>query len=317
MLDIVDPSRARESIERFALQLQIPHTAFQGAKPHHLTFRSLIVIPSLTYPASPIATISPAVLSDILNTRLLNPILTMQAFLPLFTSAPSGLSNKHSPNLTLDRSVLVLTPAIIPALSPAFHALESATVAALTSFTQVLSAEVAPLSIPVTHLQLGTFDFGAFAPRNQLQTVYSQRAEALGWEEGARQTYARNFVVMSSGSIGATKGCGSLGSPSRGSSLRELNNAVFDAMVCRKSGIVRVGMGSSIYGFVGRWVPRNLVAWMMGVTRSDSRASGTMTGHSSEHDSRATSPGSASAGVAAGLGESEYISVHEGKDADA
>jgi hypothetical protein len=49
--------------------------------------------------------------------------------------------------------------------------------------------------------------------------------------------------------------------------LRELNDAVFDAMVAGSGGTVRVGMGSSVYGFVGRWVPRGLVGWMMGVRK--------------------------------------------------
>lgn len=32
-------------------------------------------------------------------------------------------------------------------------------------------------------------------------------------------------------------------------------------------------MGSSLYGFVGAWVPRGLVAWMMGVRRVDAHGS--------------------------------------------
>jgi len=38
-------------------------------------------------------------------------------------------------------------------------------------------------------------------------------------------------------------------------------------MVSSRGGTVRVGMGSSVYGFVGRWVPRGLVGWMMGVRK--------------------------------------------------
>lgn len=44
-----------------------------------------------------------------------------------------------------------------------------------------------------------------------------------------------------------------------------LNDAVFDAMVGGKGGVRRVGMGSSLYGFVGNWVPRGLVGWMTSV----------------------------------------------------
>ncbi len=38
------------------------------------------------------------------------------------------------------------------------------------------------------------------------------------------------------------------------------------------SGTVTVGLGASVYGFVGRWVPRGLVAWMMGIRRVDELA---------------------------------------------
>jgi hypothetical protein len=57
-----------------------------------------------------------------------------------------------------------------------------------------------------------------------------------------------------------------MGGP-RGSPLRELHNAIFDTMANRKSGTIRVGMGSSIYSFVGAWVPKGLVEWIMGNRR--------------------------------------------------
>ena len=47
--------------------------------------------------------------------------------------------------------------------------------------------------------------------------------------------------------------------------MRELNDAVFDAVVGRRNGVVRVGQGAGLYGFVGKWVPTGLVAWMMGI----------------------------------------------------
>jgi len=47
--------------------------------------------------------------------------------------------------------------------------------------------------------------------------------------------------------------------------LRELNDAVFDSIVEPRGGVVRVGMGAGVYGFIGKWVPAGLVGWMMGV----------------------------------------------------
>jgi len=71
----------------------------------------------------------------------------------------------------------------------------------------------------------------------------------------SREKYARNYVALSTGKIG------------RGSSLRELNDVVFDAVVGTRRGSVRVGIGAGLYGFVGKWVPGGLVAWMMGVRK--------------------------------------------------
>ncbi|KAH8813063.1 hypothetical protein F5884DRAFT_672795 [Xylogone sp. PMI_703] len=321
MVDIVDPISAKGSLERFTEFLQLPHAAFQGAKHHHLTFRSLILIPSLNYPSAPIATLSPSTISDVLNTRLFNTILTTQTFLPTLAALP--LQHPHSQNGIWTQppkpSVLVLTPSIIPSLNPAFHVLESSMVAALTSFTQVLSAELSPLSIPVTQLQLGTFDFSNFSAKNQLQTLQSQRAETLRWDESARQVYGKNFVALSSGSVGAAKGCGSTGGLSKGSSLRELNNAVFDAMVRNKGGIIRVGQGSKLYGFIGNWVPRGLVGWMLGLRRVNhlSNEFGRGSSPSSEDGYGYTPPGSAGSGLG-----SEYVPVYgdaggsDGKEAE-
>lgn len=56
----------------------------------------------------------------------------------------------------------------------------------------------------------------------------------------------------------------------KGSSLRDLHNAVFDVIDGSvRSSTVRVGLGAGVYGFVGRWVPRSLVSWMMGIRRVD------------------------------------------------
>jgi len=53
----------------------------------------------------------------------------------------------------------------------------------------------------------------------------------------------------------------------KGASLRELNDAVFDAMVSGRGGSVYVGRGAGVYGFVGKWVPPGLVGYLMGVRR--------------------------------------------------
>lgn len=100
--------------------------------------------------------------------------------------------------------------------------------------------------------------------------------------------------------------------------MRELNNAVFDAVVAGKGGVVRVGMGSSVYGFVGRWVPKGLVGWIMGLRKVGDegkefgRGKKMVLGES--QGSRDTSPGSGGglrySAADLGMDESEYIAVY-------
>merc|ERR1712093_526980 len=188
--------------------------------------------------------------------------------LPHFHSSP-GTSPAPTPTAEGPKpSILLLTPSIITSLSPAFHAPEALINSALTSLSTVLTAEISPLKIPVTHLQLGTFDLSAFTPHSRnTSTPAAQRAETLKWDDSTRVSYSRNFVAMTSSSPGGSKS--GLG---KGTPLRELNNAVFDAIVRGRGGVIRVGMGSGLYGFVGKWVPSGLVAWMMGVRRVDGGA---------------------------------------------
>lgn len=232
----------------------------------------MILIPSLNYQTSPIATIPPSSFADLFNTHLLQPILTIQAFLPLLTARLSPApTDKERPS----PKVLVFTPSIISSINPPFHAPEATVCSALSAFTDVLTAELRPLGIPVTHVQLGTFDFAGFTPaaNSRLLAPHGllpapEDAEALPWPDSARHAYGKNFVSQSASAIGAGKIRGM-----RGSSLRELHNAVFDVIDGSiASGTVSVGLGASVYGFVGRWVPRGLVAWMMGIRRVDELA---------------------------------------------
>jgi len=71
-----------------------------------------------------------------------------------------------------------------------------------------------------------------------------------------------------------------------------------------KGGVVRVGMGSSVYSFVGKWVPRGLVAFMMG-NRPVGEGMETEFGRGELVRSRSTSPGSNGR-----TGDSEYIAVY-------
>ncbi|KAI0004050.1 DUF1776-domain-containing protein [Xylariaceae sp. FL0662B] len=324
-IDITDPPNAGAAIERFATYLQTPRAAVPGAKLNHLTLKSVVLIPSLTYQTSPIATIPPSSFADLFNTHLLQPILTIQSFLPLLTSriTPPGAKSETT-TTTAEKTtvttppttprVLVFTPSIISSINPPFHAPEATVCSALSAFTEVLSAELRPLDIPVTHVQLGTFDFAGFTPARPPQQPHAHHGhghghgappptETLQWPEAARHAYGRNYVSQSSSAIAAGRIRGL-----RGSSLRDLHNAVFDVIDgSNQNAVVRVGLGAGLYGFVGRWAPRGLVAWMMGIRKVDELSPW----EGSYHGSANTSEKSLSAsGSASENGEgSEFISV--------
>jgi NAD(P)-dependent dehydrogenase (short-subunit alcohol dehydrogenase family) len=212
-----------------------------------MNLAGVIVIPDLTYPSGPVETISPDLWSDALNVKVLGTIAITQAFL-------RTISEFHA-------RLLILTPSIIPSLSPPFHAVESSIVAGLDAFTASLTKELATMAIDVISLKLGTFDLGnGSRPGGQGNQT---RADVLSWSPRARAAYARNFVSQSAqASVRGHEG-GVKGSP-----LRELHNSVFDALtVKRPRAVWRVGTGSVAYAFVGRWVPAGIVGWMLGVQR--------------------------------------------------
>lgn len=230
-------------------------------KPNQLTLKSVILIPSLHYQTSPIATIPPSSFADLFNTHLLQPILTIQAFLPLLTSRLNPVGERWIPP-----KFLVFTPSIISSINPPFNAPEATVCSALSAFTEVLAAELRPLDIPVTHMQLGTFDFSGFVPSRtcpDLAPSFGRPHDTLVWPDGARHVYGRNFVAQTASAISGGRIHGL-----RGSSLRCLHHTVFDVIDGSiTSDSVRVGLGASVYGFVGRWAPRGLVSWMMGVRK--------------------------------------------------
>ncbi|KAI1748845.1 DUF1776-domain-containing protein [Xylaria castorea] len=317
-IDITDPTSAGASIERFAAYLQTPHAAVPRAKPTYMTLTSVILIPSLHYQTSPIATIPPSNFADLFNTHLLQPILTIQAFLPLLTSRltppPSSQGSSTEKTAAPTPRVLVFTPSIISSINPPFHAPEATVSSALSAFTEVLTAELRPLRIPVTHLQLGTFDFTGFVPARgpHAPGTLPPSAETQQWPSAARLAYARNYESQSSSAISAGRVRGL-----RGSALRDLHHAVFDVLDgSETSDAVRVGLGAGLYGFVGRWAPRGLVAWMMGIRRVGELSTWESSSPSSASASGSGS-GSGSEGEKSGSEGSEYIAVGRGYEGGA
>jgi NAD(P)-dependent dehydrogenase (short-subunit alcohol dehydrogenase family) len=248
-VDVVDPLGCREAMERFNKQIRRPQVAFSGASPHNLNFKALILVPDLIYPSGPIETISPEQWSDALNAKILKTIALTQTFLPTVCS--------------LKARVLMMTPAIVSALRPPFHSVETAVVSALEGFTASLRGELGTLGIDVVQFKLGTFDYSHVGAKHHLQSMGSPNTEI--WSTTARQSYASNYVNQSR--VGRSRGLFSQ-SGNTGSSLRELHTAVFDAITQKHPRRVwHVGRGSVTYDVVGNWVPAGLVGWMLGVRR--------------------------------------------------
>lgn len=245
-LDIVDTMGTQEAVDRFSNMLTRPHVAFAGASPHTLNLSGVVLVPDLIYPTGPVETISPEFWSDALNAKVLNTIAVTQALLPTVCLFKSRL--------------MMLTPSIIASLRPPFHGVETTVIGALEGFIASLRAELGTLGIDVIQFHLGTFDLSNVGPKHHLQTRTSGSPHA--WPATTRAMYGNNFVNQTR----AAQNRGLLNH--NGSPLRELHNAVFDALTHRRPRKVwRVGRGSVAYDLVGNWLPSGLVGWMMGLKR--------------------------------------------------
>lgn len=197
--------------------------------------------------------------------KVLGTVATTQAFLRLICDFKAR--------------VLLLTPNIIPSLALPFHGIESSVLAALEAYIKTLRAELSPSNLHVLHFKLGTFDYGPISGagrplhhhqyQNQqyLQPINSSRADVLTWSSSARNAYGKKYLAQAT----ATRSWSGVGEPDgrvRGSQLRDLHRAVFDALVAtRPHAVWHVGSGSLLYDLVGRWVPPGLVGRMLGVRR--------------------------------------------------
>lgn len=142
-----DPFSAQEQIARFQNLLGREHVAFDGAEPHHLDFKGLVLVPDTgAAPTGRIGDVASEEWSDVLNAKVLNTIATTQLFLPALIVQQS--------------KVILLTPSITPALQPPGHAAENTAHAALKAFASTLSAEMREQStgVTVSQFKLGNFD---------------------------------------------------------------------------------------------------------------------------------------------------------------
>ena len=238
MLTRRQPESTRETLRKFTTLITSPQQPRPNVTSHTLRLSAIIVAPGPTLPPRSIASMSPSSWSDTLNTRLLAPFTTLHAFLPLAISQKS--------------SVLFLTPSVIPSLTLPSHAAESVVAGGLQNYVSTLRKEVQDQDVNVVQFRLGQFDYGLFVEDDQQQLMLSQHLIAA---EAAKQRLDEKAHSKS---------------PAKGTSLRQLHNDVFDAVVRGKgkNGTIFVGRGSRAYDLVGNWVPDGIVGWMIGAVKA-------------------------------------------------
>nr|OQO25018.1 hypothetical protein B0A51_07999 [Rachicladosporium sp. CCFEE 5018] len=162
-----DSYQAQEQIARFRGLLEREHVAFEGALPHHLDFRGLVLVPDTgSCVAEHIADIGSEEWNDVLNAKVLNTVATTQLFLPALIAQKA--------------KVLLLTPVITPALSPPGHAVENTIHAALSAFAATLSAEMVEqgTGVGVTHFKLGNIDIPSVTAKQRRDGQVAPRLRA-------------------------------------------------------------------------------------------------------------------------------------------
>lgn len=205
---------------------------------------SVLLTPSeLSTPTSANPTLHPAsTWGEAVNSQMLPALVLAQSFLPYLSLTPPALPT----------SLVLLTSAISPSIPSPPHHPEAVTTAALTAYIRCLRTS-APSALRISHLRLGSFDFGAPPEARQQQLVVRSRD---GSPASSQASEASQAVEKK-----ATEKTG-------GSPLRVLHNAVFDAVVGRTSGTAFVGRGARMYAFVGDWAPEGLVGWVVGRGKS-------------------------------------------------
>lgn len=242
-----------------------PQYPYPGVQPHTCQFSGLIILPPSNYPTGPVPTIQASSWADTINTRLLNPILTTQLFLPLLTHRNR---NNHS-------SIVILYPSISSSLAAPFAGPEVTVTRGLAGFASTLRRELRmlhlandqPCNVDVIELKLGNIDLGP-QYRHSHGTVTG--TDMLAWSPQQRALYGPAYMSSIEQKPVASNGPGAI----RGSPARYLHYAIFDAIAPspksmlgprkRKKAVVYVGRGARSYGIIGNCIPSGLVGLMLG-----------------------------------------------------
>ncbi|PRT52699.1 hypothetical protein B9G98_00319 [Wickerhamiella sorbophila] len=240
---LVVPSYDAQAISqvanRFDEILSAPVASFSGATPHRLKLAAVVLIPDLFYPVGPVEALSPQVWNQTLNTKVLMP-------LNMLSGGFLNVVRRHQAR------IIFMMPSIMSSLEPAFHAAESLCAAAVDSLALTLSRELEPQGVPVIHLKLGSFDTGNRRV-SERQIIKNMRADVLAWPEQVRHLYGNAYTGSAYLQTNRT----------RGSRLRVLHHALFDAITASTPRVVYAGRGSYAYELFARMVPERLLTWIL------------------------------------------------------
>jgi len=144
--------------------------------------------------------------------------------------------------------IIFLTPSIVPSLHPPFNAPASLSYSSLSSLALTLDRELP--TIPVIQINLGIFDLTRSSTPTTPPATTPER-DIASWPSQLRGLYDKAYQEVADRARKQV----------RGGNVRELHNAVFDALTMekstwrRESRVWNVGSGVGVYGFIGRWVP--------------------------------------------------------------
>jgi len=247
-----DPANVKHAFAQLEQVLDTPVRAFPGAEPHKLTLAGIVLLPDLFYPIGPLESTSAPQWAQTVQSKVQMPL----NFLVL-----GGISLARSHH---SKFVLV-TPGIVGALAPAFHAPEALVSGALSSLALALARELEPQGIPFTHLRLGSFDTRPLRMRSPSPPKHrnsprspgshsprSSQADILSWPEEIRRAYGARFRASTTQER------------SKGSSLRELYHGIFDTLTAQNpQRVVYVGKGSRVYDWVRACIPERVLSRLL------------------------------------------------------
>lgn len=238
-----------------------------GSHPYALSLAGVILFPGTSgYPTGPLPLLHPSTLLDTVNTRLLQPLLTAQQFLPLLA--------RHSLDPSSPSSVIIAYPSIPSSLTPPAELPSTLVSTALSTLASSLRRElsISSANITVHELKLGNFDLGSTYSRTLNRDIYPEQGHEHEHSKALTHWHSSQRAAAQRSRFGQS-------SLIRGSAAREFHNAVFDALAPpqtfkafgqfdwsfpKRNSTVYVGSGARVYDICGRILPGGLVNLMMG-----------------------------------------------------